>query len=35
MAIMSIAKGLRNHALVADPEINLAAVFVEISQINV
>jgi replication factor C small subunit len=33
-AIVVIAKGLRNHVLVADPEINLAATFVELSQIQ-
>ena len=33
-AVMVIAKGLRNHAIVADPEINLAATFVELSRVN-
>lgn len=33
-AILAIAKGLKNHALVADPEINLAATMVELSMIE-
>ena len=33
-AIVIISRGLRNHALVADPEINLAATIVELSQIT-
>lgn len=33
-AIVIIARGLRNHALVADPEINLSATIVELSQIG-
>lgn len=33
-ALIIIARGLRNHALVADAEINLAATIVELSQIN-
>jgi DNA polymerase III delta prime subunit len=34
LAIMTIAKGLKNHALVADPEINLASCLVELSHIT-
>ena len=33
-AILIIRKGLVNHTLVADPEINLAATLIELSQIN-
>lgn len=33
-AIIIIAKGIRNHGLVADPEINLAATIVELSMID-
>ena len=33
-AILVIRKGLVNHTLVADPEINLAATLIELSQIN-
>jgi len=33
-AILVIRKGLLNHALIADPEINLAATLVELSQIG-
>jgi len=33
-AILVIAKGLRNHTLSADPEINLAATFIELSNIG-
>lgn len=33
-AILIIAKGIRNHGLVADPEINLAATIVELSMID-
>lgn len=32
-AIIIIARGLRNHSLVADPEINLSATIVELSQL--
>lgn len=35
MAIIYIAQGLKNHGLVADAEINLAATLVELSSINV
>ena len=34
-AIMAIRTGLVNHSFVADPEINLSATMVELSQINV
>jgi DNA polymerase III delta prime subunit len=33
-AILAIRKGLVNHSLVADPEINLSATLVELTQIN-
>lgn len=33
-AILAIRKGLVNHAIVADPEINLSATMVELSQIS-
>ena len=33
-AILAIRKGLVNHAIVADPEINLSATLVELSQIS-
>lgn len=33
-AILIIAQGLKNHGLVADPEINMAATIVELSQIQ-
>ena len=33
-AIMAIRTGLVNHSFVADPEINLSATMVELSQIN-
>ena len=33
-AILAIRKGLVNHAMVADPEINLAATLVELTQIG-
>lgn len=33
-AIIYIAKGLRDHAIVADPEINLAATMISLSQIQ-
>jgi DNA polymerase III delta prime subunit len=33
-AILIIRKGLVNHTLAADPEINLAATLIELSQIN-
>jgi replication factor C small subunit len=33
-AILAIRKGLVNHAIVADPEINLAATLIELSQIS-
>ena len=33
-AIVIIAKGLRNHAIVADPEINLSATIVELSMLG-
>jgi|ERR1700691_840179 len=33
-AVLEIAKGLRDHALVADPEINLAAVIIRLSTIG-
>jgi len=33
-AILIIRKGLVNHTLVADPEINLSATLIELSQIN-
>jgi hypothetical protein len=32
-AILVIRKGLVNHAIIADPEINLSATLVELSQI--
>jgi DNA polymerase III delta prime subunit len=33
-AILAIRKGLVNHAIVADPEINLSATLIELSQIS-
>jgi hypothetical protein len=33
-AILIIRKGLVNHAIVADPEINLSATLVELAQIE-
>jgi hypothetical protein len=33
-AILAIRKGLVNHSLVADPEINLSATLVELTQIG-
>jgi hypothetical protein len=33
-AILAIRKGLVNHPIVADPEINLSATLVELSQIQ-
>jgi hypothetical protein len=33
-AILIIRRGLVNHSMVADPEINLAATLVELSQID-
>jgi hypothetical protein len=33
-AIIKIRNGLVNHSLVADPEINLSACLIELSQIN-
>jgi hypothetical protein len=33
-AVIYIAKGLRDHAVVADAEINLAATIIQLSQIQ-
>jgi hypothetical protein len=33
-AILIIRKGLVNHSMVADPEVNLAATLVELTQIE-
>ena len=33
-AILIIRKGLVNHSMVADPEINLSATIVELASIN-
>jgi hypothetical protein len=32
-AILCIRKGLVNHAIIADPEINLAATMIELAKI--
>ena len=33
-AILTIRKGLVNHSMVSDPEINLSATLVELAQID-